>query len=256
MHCLAYTTIDTLSTPLTAVPLRCKTWACHHCAPINARKVRQKILAGRPYVFLTLTCNPVRYDNPTQAAHDLRRAATDLMRELKRRYGRDKIAYFLIWERTKRGYPHAHILMRAPYIEQAWLSRFMDRAIQAPIVDIRFIHDPKQVARYVAKYVTKDLPAYFGLRRYSYSRNWLLVKRSERLLQEALGVSLWARISLPIERIITAAEALGYRVRLRGHAVLIDAGDREPDLTTIARLAWHQELRSFRPPAPLTDPPP
>lgn len=76
-------------------------------------------------------------------------------------------------ERTKRGEPHLHILLRAPFIPQDWLAEAMREMTGSPICWIEAIANTRSAIRYVTKYVSKE-PAQFGRgRRYWVSRNWL-----------------------------------------------------------------------------------
>lgn len=100
-------------------------------------------------------------------------AVNHLVKRIRRQWPRAPFEYFIIWERTAKGWPHAHLLIRAPYIPQKWLSSNWQALTQAPVVDIRAISDPLQVAAYIAKYLAKDPYVPRGMKRYRMSRNFL-----------------------------------------------------------------------------------
>ncbi len=89
-----------------------------------------------------------------------------LIKRARRKFTKSPIEYLAVFEETKKGEPHLHILMRAPFIPQRWLSETMDELINAPIVDIRKVGAAKNAARYVAKYVGKGPKPFAALKRY------------------------------------------------------------------------------------------
>lgn len=92
-----------------------------------------------------------------------------------------RLHYMAFVEATKSGAPHLHILLRAPYIPQRWISQVMQREIGSPIVWIERITKTKQAIAYVAKYVTKAPARYGQSRRYWVSRDWELNKQDYRV---------------------------------------------------------------------------
>ncbi|HVT26071.1 MAG TPA: hypothetical protein VHD95_15705 [Rhizomicrobium sp.] len=94
------------------------------------------------------------------------------MKRARRKFTKEPLEYLAIFEATKKGEPHLHILMRAPYIPQKWISQCMDELIEAPIVDIRRVGSAKNAAAYVAKYVGKGPKPFASLKRYWSSKNY------------------------------------------------------------------------------------
>lgn len=169
---------------------------------------------------MTLTVNPTEGESPRDRAAQLQAGFTKLRKlivkqlkqppekrwnlqtktrepdvERKVQYNSSKtpadpkpvIAWFGFLERTKRGEPHAHILLRAPFIPQDWISEQMKRLINAPIVWIEAISHLGKAIRYVTKYVGKA-PAKFGnLKRYWQSHNWLTTHRERHVLEWKRG---------------------------------------------------------------------
>lgn len=156
--------------------LKCRRWSCEKCLPDLRKEVIRKALRGKPTAMVTLTCNPSRYETPDEAARDLKRALVLLRRHMKEKRGIDRLPFIVVFERTKNGWPHMHLLVRAKYIPQRWISGEMARLIGAPIVDIRRIRGTKEAASYVAKYIGKEPYAFEGSKRWWRSHNYELEK--------------------------------------------------------------------------------
>lgn len=131
-----------------------------------------KAAAGNATRFLTLTVNPSQFTNPAERLRALSWAWRTVVKRLKREYGKTAISYLAVVEETKAGEPHLHILLRSPYIPQAYLSACMGELINSPIVDIRRIRNTREVIRYVAKYITKAPAQFEGSKRYWCSQDW------------------------------------------------------------------------------------
>lgn len=160
----------------TVATLRCKRWSCPDCAPRNRKLVVAKARDGNPTVFMTLTWNASRPEGPDEAARILKNAWVNLRRRIERTFGQKKIPFICVFEKTKRGFPHMHILMRAEYIPQDWISEAMAELIDAPIVDIRAIKSRKMAFFYVTKYLGKDLAPFQGCKRWWRSHNYEVEK--------------------------------------------------------------------------------
>ena len=143
-------------------PLTCKRWECHTCGQKKLRATIARIHKGMAgpgtYRFFTIT-SPGREDAET-SYRELPRRWKRLHERIARRFGR--IEYVTVVEAQKRGAAHLHVVYRGPYIPQRWLSRAAKASGFGPIADIR--RPPRAIARYVAKYLTKDLAA-SGIRR-------------------------------------------------------------------------------------------
>lgn len=141
--------------------LECRSWNCDYCQPKRRRALMGLAASGEPNRFLTLTVNPAFSDSPESRLTALARAWRIVVKRLRRRYKGKAIDYLCVVEETKRGEPHLHILLHAPFIPQQLISEWMGELINAPIVDIRSIKSRKQVVAYIAKYISKK-PAQFG----------------------------------------------------------------------------------------------
>jgi hypothetical protein len=202
------------------IVLPCRCWSCENCAYQRRRNLIFDAAAGAPTALLTLTVNPTVGSGPVDRAQMLQEAFVklrklivkqlqkppgarwqlqkkdrhpDKQRQVDRYTGKTpaeakpRIAWFGFMERTKLGEPHAHILLRAPFIPQDWISEQMERLIAAPIVWIEAIEAVGKAVRYVTKYVGKA-PAQFGkLKRYWQSHNWLTEHRERRKIEWKRG---------------------------------------------------------------------
>lgn len=159
--------------------LKCKRWSCELCRPLNHRRIKRAAREGKPTTFLTLTVNPARYETPDAAARDLKNAWLNLRRRMQKSFAMDRPPFIAIFEKTKTGWPHLHILMRCRFISQKWFSNAMRDLIGAPIVDVRFIQDTGRVAAYVAKYISKAPEGFNHCKRWWRSKDYE-VDREER----------------------------------------------------------------------------
>ncbi len=148
------------------MPLTPKSRRCYH-------RVISGIERGGELRFLTLTSSKESPDT-------CQRSFRALYMRLKRR---DLIqGYIKVPERSKNGKQHLHVLFRGKFIEQAMISEWWQEIHKAQIVDIRNVgtkRHPKQLASYMAKYMSKE-----NIYRYSWNWGWVwrgFVKDYQRL---------------------------------------------------------------------------
>ena len=132
--------------------------------------------SGKPDTFITLTVAPATGVDRAARARALAAALPKMIKAACKEYGYKAIPYLCVFEATKKGEPHLHILARVKWIDQRWLSKTMQRLIQAPIVDIRRIKSVKQTAKYIAKYIGKEPHRFETCKRYWRTKSWELVK--------------------------------------------------------------------------------
>ncbi len=154
------------------IPFRCKCWRCPKCSPKKRSEVIKLAKSGRPNRLLTLTSNPTMHDTPGEAAQALRASWVQMRRALIEKHGRDKVQFMAVFEQHLSGWPHLHVLLRAPYVAQRWISAFMKRRMNSPIVDIRKINSKAGAGAYVAKYIAKAPERFEGCKRYWTSQNY------------------------------------------------------------------------------------
>ena len=155
------------------VRLRCRSWTCSYCAQRRKKRLIKEAVRGSPNRFITLTVNVHRYDTPDEAAQALSIAWRRAREALKRYHGFKDLEAIMVFERTRAGWPHLHILARCAFISQKWLSGFMRNRMDSPIVDVRKIKGARMAAGYVAKYIGKDPHRFDGTKRYWRTRHYL-----------------------------------------------------------------------------------
>lgn len=176
MLCSEAVMVNTGANYARAVTIYCRSWSCETCQPRRQRELVRLAKDGQPTSFITLTVNPRQGRNPDDRARMLSWAWRQVVKLAKKKYSLQKIPYLCVFEATKKGEPHLHIIARLKWMDQRWLSNQMARLIAAPIVDIRRISSVAQVAAYVAKYIGKQPHRFKGCKRYWTTKNWRLVK--------------------------------------------------------------------------------
>jgi hypothetical protein len=164
-----------------AVTLRCRSWLCPECQPVRKRQLLELAVHGTPTKFVTLTANPAVGVSPADRARQLARAWRLVVGRAKRQFKIADLNYLAVFEATKRGEPHLHILLRSPFIPQRWLSDQMRAIMRSPIVDIRQVKNPRQAAHYVAKYIGKAPHRFATCKRYWHSKNWVTTEAARKL---------------------------------------------------------------------------
>jgi hypothetical protein len=155
-----------------AVSLRCRAWGCPLCQPDRQRQLVALAKSGRPTTFITLTTNPAVGSSPASRAKTLAGAWRQVVKRACKKYRYKKIAYLCVFEATKKGEPHLHILARVKWIDQRWLSAQMRELIGAPIVDIRMVKSAGEIASYISKYIGKEPHRFKTCKRYWCTRSW------------------------------------------------------------------------------------
>lgn len=135
----------------------CKRWNCPDCGPRRAWQLQQDIAENAKKHdlsrLMTLTLDPRRIrGDPYKHINESWRK----LREAFRRKFKRPLSFIAVTEFTKKGLPHKHVLIDE-FIKQSWLSQRWQNLGGGRIVDIRKIGDMENVARYVGKYLTKDV---------------------------------------------------------------------------------------------------
>ncbi len=129
-----------------------------------------------------------------------------------------------MFEATKRGEPHLHILCRVKWIDQRWLSQQMRGLTGAPIVDIRQVKSQSQVAHYIAKYIGKEPHRFATCKRYWCTRSYKFQDLETE--QEPNDWSdRWDITNRRLPELRRLWESMGYDCAIEGH-MLVAA--REP----------------------------
>lgn len=186
MLCTELTLVKSGDGRLRAEPLWCKRWSCQFCRSKRRKRLIMEAKSGNPTSLLTLTVNPKTGFSPDDRARRLVVAWRELRRRIKKRYGLQSLPFMAVFEATKRGEPHLHILLRTVFISQKFISQQMADLINSPIVDIRKIDQARDVASYVAKYIGKNPHTFEGVKRYWRSLDYLPLSRREWKLANPL----------------------------------------------------------------------
>jgi hypothetical protein len=123
--------------------------------------------------FLTLTWRPTPGATRDEELTGIRHAWKSFRKRLKRYHAPSQVSFCLIVEFTKAGAPHLHVLLNCPYTPQKWCSANWSALTNSPIVDIRAVRNVARAAKYLTKYLTKDIAVPSRHHKYSASPGWL-----------------------------------------------------------------------------------
>ncbi len=211
MYCGSTTLVKWETDARTATALRCRSWLCPDCQPDRKRRLIKEILDGAPTVFLTLTIRRV----PGEAAPEAAKRLIDAWRRCRRSWMLThkvkRLPFYCVVEATKLGWPHLHVMLRNVWLDQKWLSHFMDEAINSPVVDIRKIDGPGRAAGYVGKYAGKCSQKFGTCKRYWRSKDYI-VRKAQDDAQDAVKRRGFEVEHTAIHHLVTCWEQLGWRV--------------------------------------------
>jgi len=182
--------IDLNTGEVAAGAIWCKSWLCEYCAPIRQKQLMAQAVSGNPNKFITLTS---RYRPDEMTPSDAARQLVHAWRMVVQRGKREKlfkdIQYIAVFELTKKGWPHLHILARCSFLAQSWLSDRLREYADSPIVDVRTVKSRKRAAWYIAKYTAKAPTKIDGCKRYWRTRGYDLSpnKRDKCLHDHFIG---------------------------------------------------------------------
>jgi hypothetical protein len=152
----------------------CRRWTCPVCGPIRRMQCEIEIRAGQPDACLTLTMKPIPGRTPLQARKKLAEAFPKLVRWLRRQTG-TKLSVYAVCEKHKSGYPHLHVALRGwRFVPHARIKAKWLELTGSFVVWIDAKGTPQQLARYLAKYLSKDLAKFGDYKRYWHSQDWVL----------------------------------------------------------------------------------
>jgi len=177
--CTDLTLVKVETHQITITPLRCRCWSCDQCQPRRKAALIEEGMAGHPNTFITLTVNTQLPGSPERHARMLVKAWRTVRRRAIAKYRYKALPFMAVFEATKKGEPHLHIIARCKWLDQKWLSDQMRELMNSPIVDIRRVDTPDRAVKYVAKYIGKD-PHHFGTtKRYWRSADYLIPSDDE-----------------------------------------------------------------------------
>jgi hypothetical protein len=159
--------------------LRCRAWTCPNCHDDRKRGLQAQAHRGHPTRFITLTVNPAYFTTPLERAQRLVIAWRKVRLAAMKKYKLKALPFLAVFEATRKGEPHLHILARFKWIAQDWLSKQMEEEIGAWCVDIRSVKDRVEIRRYIAKYVGKSAHHFGTMKRYWASRDYEIAGKDD-----------------------------------------------------------------------------
>lgn len=220
MLCSEFALVKHSFPEITVIPLRCRCWSCDHCRPSRKARLEAEAQAGAPTIFITLTSRRREGECPDRAAQRLVTAWRTVRAEYLKRHGKDSLHFLAVFEATKLGWPHLHIVARAKWVDQRWLSRRMRALIGSPIVDVRDVGNIRKRAAYISKYVGKNPHRFEGVKRYWRSLKYL-TPAEDKDVQSEETAPLWVVEPMPWTRVVSDLIQIGYEADYtRGGAVL------------------------------------
>jgi hypothetical protein len=136
--------------------LNCKTWGCPYCGPRKAKRYKYLIaqLAEREQLtrFLTLTLDPSKIAG--NSVPYLRGVFNKFRLYLRRKYGAP-VKYIAVLEFHQSGIAHLHLLVDR-FIPWDWIKQSWSALGGGDVVFIKYV-DVHRIARYLSKYLTKEL---------------------------------------------------------------------------------------------------
>ena len=188
MFCREWSLVKQIDPAISITPLRCKCWTCEECRPMRKARLVREARAGEPNLFWTLTTWRRAGLCPHKAARDLVNAWRQVRSEYIKKHGLGSLPFLAVFEETKAGWPHLHLVGRCRWLDQRWLSKRMRELIQAPVVDVRRARNAQQVVHYITKYIGKNPWRFVGTKRYWRSLDYLDAK-AKALLRPVDGCS-------------------------------------------------------------------
>lgn len=183
-----------------AISVKCGRWSCPTCQPERQAQLIAIGMSGHPNRFVTITNRRRPGLSPVQAAREMVEAWRTIIRRFRRINPGKEVEYFCVFEATRNGWPHLHILMRAPYMPQQWLSAQMKGLTGSPVCWIEYIEDSGRAAAYVAKYTGKEPHKFGTLKRYWRSAGYKVASESEWVGALSL-FRTWVIRTIPISMI-------------------------------------------------------
>jgi hypothetical protein len=203
-----------------AITLRCRSWNCDACKPDRVKRCFAEMVAGRPTTFITLTVRAGKFRSANEAAHGLVVAWRQVRRRAITTFKLKELEFYAVFEATKAGWPHLHILARCDWIPQKWLSDQMKARLDSPVVDIRVVGSHDKGAQYLAKYLGKAHMQFGTCKRYWHSRNWLpsgwSYKKAERQADRK-----WHVLNTTLEALGRRLTSLGIQYRYDGDSAIV-----------------------------------
>lgn len=179
MFCQEQTLIATQRFGEVATAVKCRSWGCPNCAPMRKRQLIAMGFSGEPNRFITITCRRGSHPTAYEAAIALAKSWRTVVQRWRRLQKHHRGEYLCVFEATKNGWPHLHILWRGHWISQKWLSDQLRSLIASPVCWVERLASKSLVAGYVVKYCGKDAHKFGTAKRYWSSKGFCLSKPTD-----------------------------------------------------------------------------
>lgn len=220
MFCQEWAAVKREHPGITVVPLRCKCWHCDECRPLRTARLIAEAKSGQPNKFITLTSRRTPGGDPSLAAQAMVRAWRTIRAEYLKTRDPGALPFLAVFEETKAGWPHLHIVARCGWIAQRWLSKRMKELTDSPYVWIEAADSAAKVAYYITKYIGKNPHRFDGVKRYWRSLDYLLTPVESEPDEPDLS-GPWCIVKMDWLSYIRQGEALGFTATMeRGQAFL------------------------------------
>lgn len=191
-YCGVWTIVGSDGVKCRYIRVNCKTWDCPYCGERKAKRYKRLIaeLAQREGLtrFLTLTLDPSLIEG--DSVKYLRKVFNKFRLYLRRKYG-VPVKYIAVLEFHKSGIAHLHLLVDR-FIPWDWIRQSWSALGGGQVVFIKYV-DVRRIARYLSKYLTKELLLSAPLR----SRR-VTTSRSLRLIEKKTSETKWVLLKLSI----------------------------------------------------------
>ncbi len=177
---------------------------------------------GKPSLFITLTSRNVAGGDPSLAAQAMVVAWRTIRAEYMKEHGLKSLPFLAVFEETKRGWPHVHIVARCKWLSQKWLKKRMGELTGSPICWVNRLTSSRKVANYITKYIGKNPHRFSGTKRYWRSLDYLQPEPEQEEKQRSTHVR-WERIDCSWQKMAQEFERVGFFV-----AVFRDYATAEP----------------------------
>ena len=199
-------------------PLKCKCWSCPDCRPDRTKRLCYEARRGKPDLFVTLTSKNVPGADPSAAARKMVWAWRIIRAEFMKANGLASLPFLAVFEETKRGWPHVHIVARCKWLDQKWLAKRMGELTGSSICWVERLTSTRKIAHYVTKYIGKNPQRFTGTKRYWRSLDYLTPDPEQEEKQPSTN-QRWERIDCSWVAMAGFFEAAGFQVTMfRNHA--------------------------------------
>jgi len=173
MFCQEWSLVKHSFPAIKVIPLRCKCWHCDECRPGRVLRLIYEAKKGLPTIFITLTSRRVPGGDPAAAARELVWAWRIIRREYIEEHGPHSLPFLAVFEETKKGWPHLHIVARCRWLSQRDLADRMEELTGSRVCWVESLTSLRKIANYVTKYIGKNPYRFGGTKRYWRSLDYL-----------------------------------------------------------------------------------